>query len=333
MDASTLSLVIVLVFLIAFVVVFTALGIKIVTQASAMIVERLGRYNRTLKPGVNIIWPVFEKTRSIHWKFTEQTFDGKTSQMTKIVDRIDLREAIYDFPRQNVITKDNVVIEINALLYFQITNPVKAIYEIANLPDAIEKLTQTTLRNVIGEMELDLTLSSRDTINNKLRVVLDEAAEKWGVKVNRVELQDIIPPMDIKTAMEKQMRAERDKRASILEAEGSKQAKILESEGIKESEINKAEGNKKSTVLIAEGEAEARVKVAQAEAEAMDKITKAIAASKGDPAAYMLATKYIEALKEMVTGKDNKVIYIPYEATGMLSSIGSIKEMFTGNKK
>ena len=182
-------------------------------------------------------------------------------------------------------------------------------------------------------MELDLTLSSRDTINNKLRVVLDEAAEKWGVKVNRVELQDIIPPMDIKTAMEKQMRAERDKRASILEAEGSKQAKILESEGIKESEINKAEGNKKSTVLIAEGEAEARVKVAQAEAEAMDKITKAIAASKGDPAAYMLATKYIEALKEMVTGKDNKVIYIPYEATGMLSSIGSIKEMFTGNKK
>jgi len=240
---------------------------------------------------------------------------------------------VYDFPRQNVITKDNVAIEINALLYFQITDPVKAVYEIANLPDAIEKLTQTTLRNVIGELDLDETLASRDTINAKLRAILDEATDKWGVKVNRVELQDINPPKDIKEAMEKQMRAERDRRAAILEAEGLKRSKILEAEGFREAEINKAEGEKKAKILTAEGEAEARIKVAQAEAEAIMKITKTISASKGDPANYLIAVRYIEALKEMVSGKENKVVYLPYEATGILSSIGGIKDMLEGIKQ
>jgi regulator of protease activity HflC (stomatin/prohibitin superfamily) len=234
---------------------------------------------------------------------------------------------VYDFPKQNVITKDNVVTEINAILYFQITDPVRAIYEISNLPDAIEKLTQTTLRNVIGDMSLDDTLTSRDTINGKLRAVLDDATHKWGVKVNRVELQDINPPHDIRDAMEKQMRAERDKRAKILEAEGQKQSQILQSEGMKLAAINKAEGEKQSQILRAEGEAQAKIRTAEGEAEAIEKITRAVVSTKGDPINYLVAIRYIDTLKDMVSGKDNKVIYLPYEATGVLSSIGGIKEM------
>ena len=171
-----------------------------------------------------------------------------------------MRETVYDFPRQNVITKDNVMTEINALLYFQVMDPVKAIYEIENLPLAIEKLTQTTLRNVIGELDLDECLTSRDTINMKLRTILDEASHKWGVKVNRVELQDINPPRDIREAMEKQMRAERDRRAQIIDAEGSKRAAVLQAEGIQQAQITQAEGQKQSQVLEAEGDAQARIR-------------------------------------------------------------------------
>jgi regulator of protease activity HflC (stomatin/prohibitin superfamily) len=206
-------------------------------------------------------------------------------------------------------------------------DPVKSVYEIENLPDAIEKLTQTTLRNVIGELELDQSLSSRATINTKLRSILHDATNKWGVKVNRVELQDISPPADIMQAMEKQMRAERDRRASVLEAEGQKSAKILEAEGIKESEVTKAEGEKKSDILKAEGHAQARILTAEAEAEAIKLVTNAINTKNGDPINYLIATKYIETLQKMVSGKDNKTIYMPFEATGVLSSLGGIKEM------
>src|SRR5581483_8264299 len=241
-----------------------------------------------------------------------------------------LRETVYVFPRQNVITKDNVVVEIDALIYFQITDPVRAAYEIANLPDAIEKLTQTTLRNLIGEMELDHILSSRDTINARLREILDEATHKWGAKVSRVELKDINPPRDIRDAMEKQMRAERDRRAAILAAEAEKQSRILQAEGIRQSEINKAEGEKQAKILAAEAEATARLKVAEAEAQAIERITNAIKGTGGDPARYLIAIRYIEALKEMVTGQNNKVVYLPYEATGVLSSLGGIREMLAG---
>jgi regulator of protease activity HflC (stomatin/prohibitin superfamily) len=194
-------------------------------------------------------------------------------------------------------------------------DPVRAVYEIANLPQAIEKLTQTSLRNVIGEMDLDDTLSSRDTINSKLQEILDDATNKWGVKVNRVELQDINPPMDIREAMEKQMRAERDKRATILEAEGTKQSQVLEAEGERQADITRAEG-----------EAQARIAVAQAEAEAIKVVTEAIQ-NTGDPVNYLVAMKYLETLKEMTSGQDNKVVYIPYEATGVLSSVGGIKDL------
>ena len=313
-----------------FVIIFVASGFKIIQQAETMVIERLGKYNRTLESGINIIIPVFDKPRSVFWRYIATDVSGVDIVTQRMTKTIDLREQVFDFPRQNVITKDNVTIEIDAMLYFQITDPVKSTYEIANLPNAIEKLTQTTLRNVLGELDLDECLVSRDVINTKLRAILDEATDKWGVKVNRVELQDITPPPEIQKAMEQQMRAERDRRASILEAEGKKKAAILESEGVKESAINMAEGEKKSAILQAEGEAEARIKVATAEKEAIDRITEAISATKGDPANYLIAVRYIETLKEMVSGQNNKVVYLPYEATGVLSSIGGIKDMLTG---
>ena len=314
------------------VIAVAALGLKIVQQAETIIVERLGKYHRTLSSGINVIWPFIDRPRSIEWRFVRETFEGRQVVQRQLMRKIDLREAVYDFPRQNVITKDNVVVEINALLYFQITDPRRAVYEIVNLPDAIEKLTQTTLRNVLGEMDLDETLSSRDTINDKLRLILDEATDKWGVKVNRVELQDINPPSDIRHAMEKQMRAERDRRAAILEAEGEKTSRILKAEGLREAQITEAEGAKQACVLIAEGEAEARVRIAEADAAAFTKMTGALSSSVDDPGNYMIAVQYIEALKEMVTGKDNKVVYLPYEATGVLSSIGGIREMLEGTR-
>ncbi len=318
--------IVILILVALFVVVFAAAGIRIVQQSQTMIIERLGKYHRTLTSGFNIIIPLFDRPRQITWRYVREDYDGRSLVVFKTKDRIDLRETVYDFPRQNVITKDNVGTEINALLYFQIMDPVKAVYEIENLPNAIEKLTQTTLRNVIGEMDLDDSLSSRDTINSKLRIILDDATNKWGVKVNRVELQDINPPKDIRDAMEKQMRAERDRRAKILEAEGLKQAQILEAQGYKESQISRAEGEKKSAILRAEGEAESRIKVAQAEAEAVHKIKDAVAKD-GDPIQYMVAIKYIETLQNMVSGEDTKTVYMPYEATGVLSAIGGIKEL------
>ena len=292
-----------------------------------MVIERLGKYHSTLSAGINIIWPILDKPRQIYCRYIKEDYDGNII-ISRLSDKIDLREQVYDFPEQNVITKDNVTTRINALLYFQITDPIKAVYEIDNLPNAIEKLTQTTLRNVIGELELDETLTSRDTINSKLRAVLDDATNKWGVKVNRVELQDITPPDSVRNAMEQQMQAERERRAKILKAEGEKASAILQSEGAKESQINHALAEKQSQILRAEGEAEAKVLQAQAEAEAILKITSAIDGAQYNPANYLLATKYIDSLKEMVSGKDNKVVYIPYEASSLLGSLGSIKDIF-----
>lgn len=314
----------------ALVIIFIALGFKIIQQAETMVIERLGRYHRSLNSGINIIFPLIDRPRNIDWRYKQTDVSGRVLVRQVSISRIDLREQVYDFPRQNVITKDNVTIEIDAMLYFQIFDPVKSVYEIANLPNAIEKLTQTTLRSVIGELDLDECLASRDTINTKMRGILDEATDKWGVKIGRVEIQDIMPPQDIQQAMEKQMRAERDRRAVILTAEGDKTARILEAEGYRQSEINEAEGHKQAAILKAEGEATARIKVAEAEREAIAMITEALRNQQSDPAQYLIALKYIETLREMVSGKDNKTVYLPYEASGVLSSLGGIKDLLVG---
>ncbi len=319
--------------LVVFAFVIIAKGVRIVQQSEAMVIERFGKYRTTLTAGFNIIIPVFDKPREIISRYTRDLPDGNKYVQFLKKQRIDLRESVFDFPKQNVITKDNVMTEINALLYFQVMDPVKATYEIENLPMAIEKLTQTTLRNVIGEMDLDECLTSRDTINSKLRVILDEASNKWGVKVNRVELQDINPPRDIREAMEKQMRAERDKRAQIIDAEGSKRAAILQAEGVQQAQITTAEGQKQAQILEAEGDAQSRIRRAQGEAEAIKLVTQAITGAKADPANYLIAMKYLETLTSMTSGQNNKVIYMPYEATGVLSSVGGIKEMLDMNRK
>lgn len=306
------------------VVIYVLKGIKIISQSETMIIERLGRYHRTLNAGINVILPIVERAKD--------TATRRGNGHIVMNSKIDLREQVFDFDKQSVITKDNVMTEINALLYFQIVDPVKSVYEIQNLPMAIEKLTQTTLRNVVGELELDETLTSRDTINSKLRAVLDDATNKWGVKVNRVELQDITPPQSIRIAMEKQMQAERDRRAEILKAEGEKQSAILKSEGEKSAEINAAEAEKQASILRAEGQAKAQILQAEAESEAIRKVSESVASVKGaDPVNYLLAIKYIDGLKEMTQGDDTKTVYIPYEATGVLGSLGSLKEMFKNN--
>ncbi len=310
------------------VIIFALAGLIVVPQSETRVIERLGKFHKVLPAGLNIIWPIIDKPKVIVTRKVVEGYQGR--QVVRMTDtsKIDLREQVYDFAKQNVITKDNVTTEINALLYFQIVDPIKSVYEIDNLPNAIEKLTQTTLRNVIGELELDETLTSRDTINAKLRAVLDDATNKWGVKVNRVELQDITPPETVRQAMEKQMQAERNRRAEILKAEGEKASAILNSEGEKTSAINKAEAVKQSTLLEAEGVAKAKILQAEAEAKAIQLVADAIKATKTDPASYLLATKYIETLKEMTSGKDNKTVYLPYEATNLLGSIGGIKEIF-----
>ena len=295
--------------LVVLAVVFVKMAIVIIPQSETRIIERLGKYFATLEPGINIIIPFIDSAKSI-----------VTIERGRYVysSAIDLREQVYDFDKQNVITKDNIQMQINALLYFQIVDPFKAVYEINNLPNAIEKLTQTTLRNIIGEMELDQTLTSRDVINTKLRGVLDDATNKWGIKVNRVELQDIIPPSSVLQAMEKQMQAERDKRATILTSEGEKQAKI-----------NKAEAAKQQAILIAEGEAEARIRKAEAEAAAIDKITAAVGQST-NPANYLLAKNYIQMLSDVSSGDKTKTVFLPFEASNLMGSIGGIKELFKG---
>jgi len=319
------------IFLIALALIFISKGIVIVQQAEVVVVEKLGKFDRVLESGFNWIIPVFEAPRAIDWKVVQRGFDGTSYSTIQKKTRIDLREAVYDFPRQNVITKDNVSISINALLYFQIVDPKSAVYEIQNLPEAIEKLTQTNLRNLVGQLDLDESLVSRDKINHELRAILDDATNKWGVKVNRVELQDIIPPKDIQTAMEKQMKAERDRRAAILEAEGEKKSAVLRAEGEKEAAINRAEGDKQSNILRAEGVAQARILEADGEKEAIQRIINALA-DKGKPDQYLIAMKYLETMKTITSGKDNKVVYMPYEATGILSSVDGIKQMFDSTK-
>ena len=316
------------IFLIVLALVFVAKGFIIVQQAEVVIVERLGKFDRVLQSGFNFIIPVLEAPRAIDWKVTQKGFDGSTYSIIQKRTKIDLREAVYDFPRQNVITKDNVSISINALLYFQIVDTKSDVYEIQNLPDAIEKLTQTNLRNLVGQLDLDESLVSRDKINHELRAILDEATNKWGVKVNRVELQDIIPPADIQSAMEKQMKAERDRRAAILEAEGLKKSAVLKAEGEKEAAINRAEGEKQANILRAEGVAQARILEADGEKEAIQRIINALA-DKGQPDKYLIAMKYLETMKTITSGKDNKIVYMPYEATGILSSVDGIKQMFS----
>lgn len=309
-----------------FLIITISKSVYLVQQAQAIVIERFGRFDKVLMPGLNFVMPFVSQPRTVFWTYVFQAENRRYIRIKDKIVRIDLREAVYDFPKQNVITKDNVTMEINALLYYQITDVKAAVYEVSDLPEAIEKLTQTTLRNVIGSLDLDESLVSRDQINEKLRIILDEATDKWGVKVNRVELQEVNPPEDIRHAMEKQMRAERDRRAVILEAEGEKKAAILSAEGKRESEILRAEGDARSKILAAEADAEARLKYTEAEAKAIKLIQDSL--NGGDAQSYIVAMQYIKTLPEITKGKDNKLIIVPYESSALAGAISSIKGIF-----
>jgi regulator of protease activity HflC (stomatin/prohibitin superfamily) len=296
--------------------------IKIVPQATVMLIERLGSFNRIASSGLNIIVPFLDKPRGVYW-----------TNIRPGLSSIDLREQYIDLPPQPVITRDNVTIHVDSVVYWQVTDPVKAVYEITDLVGGIVQLTITGMRSVMGEMDLDHTLSSRDQINSKLRIILDEATDKWGVKVTRVDVKNINPPEDVRVTMEKQMTAERNRRALVLQAEGERQANITRAEGEKQAAVTRAEGEKQSAILQAEGAAQARLRAAEAEAEAIGQITRAIGS--GDPAQYLITQRYIESLRDMSKGNNSKVIFMPIETSTMLSSVGAIKEMFaeTGEKK
>jgi len=298
------------------ILVGAAKTIKIVPQSSVLLIERFGQFNRVAASGLNIIIPFMDSPRAVYWTNVRP---GTTS--------IDLREQFIDLPAQSVITRDNVMINVDSVVYWQITDPIKATYEVNDLVGSIVQLTFTGMRSVIGKLDLDHTLSSRDQVNSELRLILDEATDKWGVKVTRIDVKNITPPEDVRITMEKQMTAERNKRALILQAEGDKQASMTRAEGEKQAAITRSEGEKESAILQADGAAQARFRQAQAEAQAISQIAQAI----GDPqqtAQYLITARYIESLRDMTKTNNSKVIFMPMETSAMLSSIGSIKEIF-----
>src|SRR5688572_32752612 len=297
---------------------------KIVGQAEVLVIERLGKFNRLARSGFNVLIPFIERPRPIDVRYFEADVNGVKKITSGSTSRIDLREQVLNFPSQPVITKDNVTIDIDAVLYYRIADPQKATYSIQNLPYALETLTRTTLRNIVGDMELDQTLASRDLINKKMREVIEEASIGWGVDVTRVELQAIEPPRDIQQSMELVMRAERERRAAVTNAEASKRAAILESEGLREAQVRKAEGEKEAAVLRAQGLAEARLAMANAEAEAIQRIANSL--PDGQAAMYLLGLKYLEALPHVAQGKGT-TIFLPAEATGVLGALGGMREL------
>jgi regulator of protease activity HflC (stomatin/prohibitin superfamily) len=304
----------------AFVIVLLIVAVRtvrIVPQATVMLIERLGRFDRVAGGGMQVLWPFFDRPRAVYWTNTRP---GITS--------IDLREQYIDLPPQPVITRDNVTIHVDSVVYWQITDPVKAVYEMNDLVGGIVQLTITGMRAVMGDMDLDHTLSQRDQINAKLRIILDEATDKWGVKVTRVDVKNINPPEDVRITMEKQMTAERNRRALVLQAEGDRQAAITRAEGEKQAAVTRAEGEKQSAILAAEGAAQARLKNAEAEAEAITRVADAMH-EHGNPAQYLITTRYIESLRDMTRTNNSKVIFMPVETSSMLASVGAIKEIFS----
>ena len=290
------------------IIVIACSSIKILKQAEVYIIERLGKFYKVADAGLTIIIPFFDHVRSV----------------------VSLKQQTMDVPPQGVITKDNVTITIDTVVFYQITDPAKAVYEIQNLKKGIEYLAITTIRDIIGKMDLDETFSSRDGINTQLRVVLDEATDRWGCKVDRVEIKDITPPADIRDAMEKEMNAERNKRALILESEAQRQSAITIAEGKKQAAILEAEADRESQIRRAAGEAEAIREVAEAKAKEIQLVYEAV--KKADPDEKLVQLKSLEALKEVAKGEANKV-FIPFEATNTLASLGAIKDVVTDKNK
>jgi regulator of protease activity HflC (stomatin/prohibitin superfamily) len=312
-----LGLLLFFLFLAAAVLVVAAKTIRVVPQATVMVVERLGRFYKLADSGLHIFVPFIDKPRGVYW-----------ADLSPGLSSIDLREQFLDMPLQLAITQDNVQIEVDAVVYWQITDPLKSVYEVADLVGGIMQLTITGLRSVMGDMDLDRSLSSREEINGKLRLILDEATDKWGVKVMRVDVKNINPPEDVRNTMEKQMTAERNRRALVLQAEGERQAAITRAEGEKQAAITNAEGRKASAILAAEGAAQARLLQATAEAESIGHIAHAMEGH-DNPAQYLITARYIESLRDMTRTNNSKVIFMPVKTLQIMGSTGAIKEMLS----
>ncbi len=311
---------IVLVVLALVVMAFVGAGVKIVLQAEVMVIERFGRFDRIAKSGLNIIVPFFDKPRQMLLKREGRYFTTA---------RIDIRERVMGFEKTAVITHDNVGIQVGSVIYYQIIDPVKALYEVQNVDVAIEQLVMTNLRNIMGGFALDETLTSRETVNNKLRMVMDEATEKWGVKVTRVELREIEPPQNIVQAMNLQMTAERERRAEVTKAEGDKAAAILQAEGEKQSKVLQAQGTRDAAIAIAEGEKQAKILAAQATAEQTRLVYQSI--HDGKPDAALLTIKYLETLQTLAQGSSNKV-FVPFPSMDVLGAVGAVTEALAAPK-
>ena len=332
------GLVLFFLFLTAVLLAVASKTIRIVPQATVMMVERLGRFHKLADSGLHILVPFIDKPRGVYWMDTRPG-----------ISSIDLREQFLDMPLQSAITRDNVQIVVDAVVYWQITDPLKSVYEVVDLIGGITQLTVTGMRSVMGDMDLDECLSSREEINGKLRVILDEATDKWGVKVLRVDVKNINPPKDVRVTMEKQMTAERNRRALVLQAEGERQATITRAEGEKQAAITNAEGSKRSAILRAEGAAQARLLAAQAEAEAIARITEGMTqalpqdhlesdvttssspttADFNTPAQYLITARYIEGLKDMAKSENARVIFMPVQSSRVLGSAGAINEILS----
>jgi regulator of protease activity HflC (stomatin/prohibitin superfamily) len=322
----SIAFTIVLAVLALFIIILTVKGIRIVPEQSVMMIERLGKFSRQLNPGLNIIIPVIDSPRGVLWRSTHKDQVGEKIHVVNMVTNLDLREQVYDFPAQQVITSDNVGIRVDAVVYFQVIDPRKATYEIANLPIALETLTQTTLRNVIGDMELDQTLSSRDVINTSLVTTIDQAANGWGVKVNRVEVQDIEPPADVTASMEQVMKAERERRARITEAEGIKTAVVLQAEGDRDARIAEAEGERQAQIAEAKGRAEAIREIAEAKKKELELLAERLGA---DLPSYLVALRYMESVDKMADNQN--VVWMPHSAGDLGSFLGGFKHLLSSN--
>ena len=299
-------------------------SIKIIGQAEVIVVERLGRFHRVARSGLNILIPFIERPRTLDVRFFESDVGGFKKVTARSTERIDLREQVLNFPSQPVITKDNVTIDIDAVLYYRVADPQKATYAVQNLPYARETLTRTTLRNIRGEMRVDSTLGPRAEINRRMRGVIEGASLGEGVDVARVDLQAIEAPKDIQQSMELQMRAERERRASVTNAEATKRAAILEAEGVRESQVLRAQGERDAAVLRAQGLAEARLAMAEAEAEAIRRIAASL--PEGEASMYLLSQKYLDALPLLAQGKGS-TIFLPSEASGVMGALGGLRAL------
>lgn len=309
-------------------VLFAIKGMKVISQSETMVIERFGRFCRILPAGINIVWPFIDRPKNITWRVENINDGGHIDSQVIRTARIDLREGIHEFEGCGVVTCDNISVAVDIMLTIEIVDARKAAYGVSDLFDAVRMVTESSVQNVLETISLDEARASRDKIGCSAGAAIAERVGEWGIAVKRAEIRGITAMEDLKKGLERRTKQTEKRELALFEAETDRQARILDADGFKKGEIAKAEGVKEALIIKAEGEAEARLRMVQAEAEAVRTVMGTVKKSGGDSVRYLIALKYIEAMREMVSGKDNKVVYLPYEATALLGSVSSIRELF-----